>query len=162
MTSIGLRPALVLFSFAGLNVRASISARKLSNGTTRSIISSGSPFAEITASRLSASKKPNWPIVPTSPNPIVTVRLAQIQEGRYFSKCPVVFALDAGFDPYSFRFSNGPGSIAANAGVPQNQQTAYSDSSRAGQWYNGIGYVGVSSPTYCNAINVVTRFHIDF
>jgi hypothetical protein len=28
-----------------------------------------------------------------------------------------VFALDAGFDPYSLRFSDGPGSIAANAGV---------------------------------------------
>src|SRR5947209_13987312 len=60
----------------------------------------------------------------------------------------VVFALDAGFDPYSFRLSNGPGSVAANVGVPQNQQTAYSDSSRAGQWYNGQGYVGLSSPTY--------------
>ena len=60
----------------------------------------------------------------------------------------VVFALDAGFNPYSFQFSNGPGSIAANAGVPQDQQSAYSDSSRAGQWFNGQGYVGVSSPTY--------------
>jgi predicted porin len=60
----------------------------------------------------------------------------------------VVFALDAGFDPYSFRFSNGPGSVAANAGFPQNHQTAYSDSSRAGQWFNGQGYVGISSPTY--------------
>ena len=30
----------------------------------------------------------------------------------------VVFALDAGFDPYSLRFSNGPGSVAANAGIP--------------------------------------------
>jgi predicted porin len=60
----------------------------------------------------------------------------------------VVFALDAGFDPYSLRFSNGPGSVAANAGFPQNQQTAYSDSSRAGQWYNGQGFVGLSSPTY--------------
>jgi len=60
----------------------------------------------------------------------------------------VVFALDAGFDPYSFRLSNGPGSVAANVGVPQNQQTAYSDSSRAGQWYNGQGYVGISCPTY--------------
>src|SRR6266852_2293130 len=60
----------------------------------------------------------------------------------------VVFALDAGFDPYSLLFSNGPGSIAANAGIPQNQATAYSDSSRAGQWFNGQGFVGVSSPTY--------------
>ncbi len=60
----------------------------------------------------------------------------------------VVFALDAGFDPYSLQFSNGPGSIAASNGVPQNLQSSYSDSSRAGQWYNGQGYVGVSSPTY--------------
>src|SRR5258708_33336732 len=37
----------------------------------------------------------------------------------------VVFALDAGFDPYSFRFSNGPGSVAANAGIPQNLATAF-------------------------------------
>ena len=28
-----------------------------------------------------------------------------------------VFAVDAGFDPYSLRLSNGPGSLAANAGV---------------------------------------------
>jgi predicted porin len=60
----------------------------------------------------------------------------------------VVFALDAGFDPYSFKFSSGPGSVANNAGVPQNQQTSWADSSRAGQWYNGNGYVGLSSPTY--------------
>src|ERR1700751_2536675 len=59
-----------------------------------------------------------------------------------------VFDLDTGFDPYSLRFSNGAGSVAANAGIPQNMQTAYSDSSRAGQWYNGQGYAGVSSPTY--------------
>src|SRR5579859_8073436 len=44
MTSIGLRPALLFFSLAGVNTAASISARKLSNGTTRAIISSGSPF----------------------------------------------------------------------------------------------------------------------
>ena len=60
----------------------------------------------------------------------------------------LVFALDAGFDPYSFRFSDGPASQAANAGVPQNLQTGHAGSSRAGQWFNGQGYVGVSSPTY--------------
>ena len=59
-----------------------------------------------------------------------------------------VFAVEAGFDPYSFRLANGPGSAAANAGVPLNQQTAWADSSRAGQWYNGLGYLGVSSATY--------------
>src|SRR5215470_5142705 len=65
MTSIGLRPAGLFFSLTGVNTAVSISARKLSNGTTRAIISSGSPFAVIAASRLSASKNPNCPIVPT-------------------------------------------------------------------------------------------------
>jgi predicted porin len=60
-------------------------------------------------------------------------------------KLSIVFDLDAGFDPYSLRLSNGAGSVAANAGIPQDQQTAYSSSSRAGQFYNGQGYVGVSS-----------------
>jgi predicted porin len=60
----------------------------------------------------------------------------------------VVFALDAGFDPYSFKLSSGPGSAAHNAGVPQDQQTSWADSSRAGQFYNGNGYVGFSSATY--------------
>src|SRR4029077_6566922 len=63
ITSIGLRPALLFFSFAGVNTADSISARELSTGTTRAIISNGSPFAEITANRLSASKNPNCPIV---------------------------------------------------------------------------------------------------
>jgi predicted porin len=64
------------------------------------------------------------------------------------SNFSAVFDLDAGFDPYSWRFSDGPRSVAHNAGLPQDLATAYSDSSRAGQWWNGVGYVGISSPTY--------------
>jgi predicted porin len=59
-----------------------------------------------------------------------------------------VFDLEAGFDPYSLQFANGPGAVAQNAGVPLISQNANADSSRAGQWYNSLGYVGVSSPTY--------------
>jgi predicted porin len=59
-----------------------------------------------------------------------------------------VSALDAGFDPYSLQLANGPGSQYANTNVPLNQQNANAGSSRAGQWWNGVGYVGVSSPTY--------------
>src|SRR5271154_2357364 len=59
-----------------------------------------------------------------------------------------VFDVEAGFDPYSFQFANGPGSVAQNAGVPLTNQNTNADSSRAGQWYNSVGYVGVSSPTY--------------
>ncbi|WP_024510195.1 hypothetical protein [Bradyrhizobium sp. ARR65] len=51
----------------------------------------------------------------------------------------VIFDLDARFGPYSLRLSKGPGTVAANAGVPQNLQSAYADSIRAGQWYNAKG-----------------------
>jgi len=58
MTSIGLRPALLFFhSLAGVNVAASISARKLSNGTPDQSSQGGSPFAEITASRTCPHQK---------------------------------------------------------------------------------------------------------
>ena len=59
-----------------------------------------------------------------------------------------VFAVDAGFNPYSLQLSNGPGSLSANAGIPLNQQSVNGDFSRAGQWFNGVGYVGLSSPSY--------------
>jgi predicted porin len=59
-----------------------------------------------------------------------------------------VFALEAGFDPYSLQLANGPHSIAQNAGVPLTSQNTNADSSRAGQFYNSVGYLGLSSPTY--------------
>src|SRR5450759_2125309 len=88
MTSIGLRPALLFLSSAGVNTTASISARKLSNGTTRSIISSGSPFAEIAASRLSASKNPSCPIGPTSANLVVISQIRTNWLRRLFFEVP--------------------------------------------------------------------------
>jgi predicted porin len=59
-----------------------------------------------------------------------------------------IFQLEAGFDPYSLQFSNSPQSLFNNLGVPLNQQTSNSDSSRNGQFYNSVGFLGVSSPTY--------------
>ena len=56
--------------------------------------------------------------------------------------------LEAGFDPYSLQLANGPGSLAANIGVPVTAQNTNSNSSRAGQFYNSVGYVGVSSDFY--------------
>jgi predicted porin len=38
--------------------------------------------------------------------------------------------------------------VAENAGVPLTSQTSNGDSSQAGQFYNGLGYVGVSSLAY--------------
>src|ERR1035437_208441 len=64
IASIGFPPAGLLRSFSAVSTAASMSPRKLSHGTSRSIASSGSPFAESAVSRLSASKNPNCPIVP--------------------------------------------------------------------------------------------------
>src|ERR1700676_5389185 len=57
-----------------------------------------------------------------------------------------VFDLEAGFDPYSLQFANGPHSVAQNAGVPLTSQSSGGDSSRAGKFYNSVGYLGASSP----------------
>ncbi len=53
--------------------------------------------------------------------------------------------LEAGFDPYSLQLSDGPASIAANRGIPLDQQSANNDSSHAGQFYNSQAFFGVRS-----------------
>jgi predicted porin len=72
-----------------------------------------------------------------------------------------VGVLEAGINPYTGTFFNGPRSLADvnttnNSGLVtingksyyfQNQKTNL-DSSRAGQWDNSQGYLGVSSPTW--------------
>ena len=57
-----------------------------------------------------------------------------------------IFDLQAGFDPYSLQLANGPHSVVQNGGVPLTSQNSGADSSRAGQFYNSVGYLGVSSP----------------
>ena len=59
-----------------------------------------------------------------------------------------VFNWQLGFDPYSLQLANGPLSQAQNDGVPLASQNTNGDSSRAGQWYNGALYAGVSSTTF--------------
>ena len=59
-----------------------------------------------------------------------------------------IFDLKFGFDPYSLTAANGPKSYIDNNGVPLANQTSNADSSRAGQFYNGAGYAGISSATY--------------
>jgi predicted porin len=105
------------------------------------------PRSAVAASYLiqKQNRSPMWGLAPNAlTNSTIGIKGTKAIAGDI----SVVFDLDAGFDPYSLRFSNGPGSVAANAGAPQNQATAYADSSRAGQLYNGVGYIGLSSPTY--------------
>ncbi len=56
--------------------------------------------------------------------------------------------LDAGFDPYSLQLSSSPGSLWEQRGVPLAQQNTAGDSTRAGQFFNGLGFVGVSNDTW--------------
>jgi len=53
-----------------------------------------------------------------------------------------------GFDPYTLSAANGPESFYLNNGKPLAAQSAVGDSSRAGQFYNGTLYAGVSNPVY--------------
>jgi predicted porin len=59
-----------------------------------------------------------------------------------------VFKLETGFNPHSGRLSDGPGSLVANNGVPLDRQVTASDSSRAGQAFQGAAYAGLSSKTF--------------
>jgi predicted porin len=59
-----------------------------------------------------------------------------------------VAQLEGGFDPYSLEFSDSAHAEFKNIGVPVNQQTTNGDAPRGGQFYNGFGFVGVSSDAY--------------
>lgn len=59
-----------------------------------------------------------------------------------------IFDLETGFDPYSLQLANGPRSLAQNEGLPLEQQNACGDSSRAGQFYNEQGYLGLCSKSF--------------
>jgi predicted porin len=56
--------------------------------------------------------------------------------------------LEASFNPYSLQLANGVASVHENIGVPMVLQTAYGDSNSQGQFYNDLGFVGVSSDTW--------------
>ena len=59
----------------------------------------------------------------------------------------LIGAAELNFNPYSLLPDNGPKSLVDNNLTPPAQQTANGDSSRAGQWDNSLGFVGVSSET---------------
>src|SRR5580693_2750923 len=59
----------------------------------------------------------------------------------------LVGAIETGFDPYSGNLVNGPRSLVQNNGQALGLQNANSDSSRAGQFDNSVGYIGLSNRT---------------
>jgi predicted porin len=67
----------------------------------------------------------------------------EIADGLY-----AVFNLQTQFDPASGQASNGVGAVQQNNGLSAINQTAFSDSSKGGQMFNGAAYAGISSPVY--------------
>jgi hypothetical protein len=63
----------------------------------------------------------------------------------------LIGVVEAGVNPYSGMFANGPRSLAYNNARPQNTfpfQNTNFDGSRAGQRDNSQGYLGISNPVY--------------
>jgi predicted porin len=60
----------------------------------------------------------------------------------------LVGAVESGFNPYTGNLVNGPRSLVQNNGQALTVQTANSDSSRAGQFDNSVGYIGLSNQTF--------------
>ncbi len=56
--------------------------------------------------------------------------------------------INTDFDPYSLRLSNGPASLVDNNNKTIGNQSANSDSNRAGQFDNTQGFVGISNSAY--------------
>ena len=55
--------------------------------------------------------------------------------------------VNAGFDPYSLRFANGPQSLAENNFNTLGNQTANGDSSRTYGWDNSRAFIGINNTT---------------
>jgi predicted porin len=89
------------------------------------------------------SRGPRWDL---GPNGLTNSNIGIKGNEPFAPGWAFIFDLQAGFDPYSLHFTNGPHSVAQNAGVPLTSQDSNGDSSRAGQFYNSVGYLGVSSP----------------
>jgi predicted porin len=56
--------------------------------------------------------------------------------------------VNAGFDPLSLRWINGPKSLVDNNNVALANQSTNSDSARSTGWDNGRAYVGLSNPAF--------------
>ena len=60
----------------------------------------------------------------------------------------IVGDANAGFDPYSLRFANGPRSLVENNNIALANQSYNSDSARSTGWDNSRAYIGLSNATF--------------
>lgn len=83
-----------------------------------------------------------------SPNGLSASTLGIKMEEPIGANWLLIGAAEMAFNPFSLLPDNGPKSLADNNLNSPSQQTANGDSSRAGQWDNSLGFVGVSNATY--------------
>src|ERR1700683_2043041 len=116
--------------------------------------SHGTPFngTSVTGEEYLIQKNSNRALWGLAPNALSQSNIGIKGNEPFAPGWAFIFDLQAGFDPYSLQFANGPGSVAQNAGVPLTMQNTNADSSRAGEFYNSLGYLGVSSP--CGTVTV--------
>src|SRR5258708_9407192 len=69
-------------------------------------------------------------------------------ESVHFGDLTGIFRLETGFNPWSGRLVDGPGSLTVDNGKAAAVKTSAGDSSRAGQAFNGVAFAGISSKTY--------------
>lgn len=90
----------------------------------------------------------NHPITSLAPNGLSQSRIGLSGvEPLGMGDLKGVFKLETGFNPTSGRLFDGPRSLLDNNGRPNNNKVTASDSSRAGQAFQGAAYAGISSKT---------------
>src|SRR5208337_1997073 len=82
------------------------------------------------------------------PNAQSTSVVGVKMEEQIYQDWLLIGAIEFGYNPYSLMLINGPRSLTDNNLNTTAFQTAHGDSSRAGQWDNSQGFVGISNKTY--------------
>jgi predicted porin len=83
-----------------------------------------------------------------APNPLSASNIGfQIQE-PLAAGWSFVGQVEAGFNPYSLQALNGVHAVANAIGTPLSQQNSFGDSNSQGQFYNDLGFLGVSNDTW--------------
>jgi len=94
------------------------------------------------------SKNSNKSITSVAPNGLSQSRIGVKGTEQIVSGLDFVFNLESGFDPQSGHLADALAALTHNNGVPLDRQTSAGDSSRAGQFFNGQAWAGLSSPQY--------------
>ena len=94
------------------------------------------------------SKQNNGGVFQLVPNGIAQSNVGIKMKEQVAPNWFIVGDVNAGFDPYSLSFSNGPQSLIDNNGVALQNQSTNGDSSRTYNLINSRAFIGVSNPTF--------------